>query len=83
MATGYGVCVYILYGHRAISLRAIGNGPVQNRREIVQISYRNRAVIMGSSYSLSCLHRNRTNILSYGTFNFLYNAVFNKIVEAM
>ena len=43
---GYGVCVYILYGHRAISFRAFGGR--QNRRDTVRRSYGNRAVIVQS-----------------------------------
>ena len=31
---GYGDCVYILNGHRAISLPGFYNGPVQSRVEI-------------------------------------------------
>ena len=47
MATGYGVCVYVLYGHCAISFTGLSNRPVQNRRdraEIVRKSCGHRSV---------------------------------------
>ena len=46
MATG--VCVNLLYGHRAISLRAFSDGPVQNHRETARRSYGNPVVIVQS-----------------------------------
>ena len=53
---GYGVCVYISYGHCAISLWAFGNGPVQNHRETTQRLCGHHAVF-------TALHRNRTDIV--------------------
>ena len=45
MARGYGIRVYILYGHHAISLRAFGNRPVQN---CIETLYGNCTVIVQS-----------------------------------
>ena len=43
--TGYGVWVYILYGHRAISLTGFYNRPVQSRGQTMR-SYISAAVIL-------------------------------------
>ena len=46
LTAGYGIGVYILYGHRAISLTGFYNGPVQSHRYTVRRSYVDRAVIV-------------------------------------
>ena len=43
-----GVCVYILYGHRAIFLWAFSDGLVQNHRETARNLYGNPVVIVQS-----------------------------------
>ena len=44
MAKGYGVCVYIVYGHRAISLQS-PQIPHGNRTALARAPYRGRAGI--------------------------------------
>ena len=65
---GYGVCVYILYNHRAISLIGFYNGPVQSCRQTVQRSYVH-CRSCGHRDVSTAMHRNRTDIvrlLPYG-----------------
>ena len=57
---GYGIRVYILYGHRVISLRDFGNRLVQNHRKTAQRLYGNHVVIVQSQQPSIKLHGYRT-----------------------
>ena len=67
MATGYGVCFHIVYGHRAISCMGVKRQAGQNRTEAARRSYGNSAM----QVQLACsLRRFRTEIIrrSWGPY---------------
>ena len=60
MATGYGICVHIIYGHRAISSTGPRGNPGKIRTETGRRLYRNRAMSVQLPCSLRIL---RTEIV--------------------
>ena len=62
---GYGVFVYILYGHRAISFTASNDEPLQSRRETVRKSCGHRVVF------LSTVQRNCKDTIRHGAVRWL------------